>query len=287
MTASNRIDDRFKSLRDQGRKGLIPYITAGHPNPESTVSLMHQMVESGADLLELGVPFSDVMADGPVIQRACQSALEAGTDLDAVLAMVNDFRKQDPLTPVILMGYMNPLERRGIEPFAQQCAVVGVDALLIVDCPFDEAEQLQATLTAAGLHQIFLVAPTSTEGRIQRMVPMAGGFIYYVSLKGVTGAATLDSASLGPAIQPIRSASELPIAVGFGISTPDQAAAAAQSADAVVIGSALVSRLHDAQSVDQALTIARDYLEPVRAALDHVQSSDGEHAQPSLRQVGA
>ncbi|MEM7053832.1 MAG: tryptophan synthase subunit alpha [Pseudomonadota bacterium] len=277
---ANRIDQRFEQLRQAGRKGLIPYITAGHPKPEATVALMHRAVASGADLLELGMPFSDVMADGPVIQRACQTALEAGTDLDAVLAMVREFRRDDSATPVILMGYMNPIERRGAQVFAGQAAEAGVDGLLIVDCPFDEAGEFKQLLDQAGLHQIFLVAPTSTEDRIQRMAPMAGGFVYYVSLKGVTGAATLDAQSLGPAIAPIRNASDCPIAVGFGISTPEQAAAAAAVADAVVIGSALVSRLDQAGSVEQALAIAADYLDPVRTALDAV-------ASPSLQQAHA
>ena len=265
---TNRIDQRFIKLRESSRKALIPYITAGHPKPEFTVELMHQAVRSGADLLELGMPFSDVMADGPVIQRACQTALEAGTDLDAVLAMVTQFRSSDAQTPVILMGYMNPLERRGMERFAAEAAEAGVDALLIVDCPFDEAGDLRQRLNQAGLHQIFLVAPTSTQDRIRRMAPMAGGFVYYVSLKGVTGAATLDADSLQPAIQPIRDVTDCPIAVGFGISTPEQAAAAAVAADAVVIGSALVRRLDEAESVEQAVRITADYLSPVRAALD-------------------
>ena len=280
MTTTNRIDQRFGQLRASGRKGLIPYITAGHPMPSATVALMHQAVRSGADLLELGMPFSDVMADGPVIQRACQTALEAGTDLDAVLEMVQQFRKDDDETPVILMGYMNPLERRGVEAFARQAAEAGVDGLLIVDCPFDEAAELKGKLDQSGLHQIFLVAPTSTEDRIQRMAPMAGGFVYYVSLKGVTGAATLNADSLLPAIEPIRRATDCPIAVGFGISTPEQAVAAAVAADAVVIGSALVSRLEQAESVEQAVQIAKDYLSPVRAALDAV-------ASPELQQASA
>ncbi|MEM1080625.1 MAG: tryptophan synthase subunit alpha [Pseudomonadota bacterium] len=286
-SGANRIDQRFEALRSAGKKGLIPYITAGHPSPAASVALMHECVAAGADLLELGVPFSDVMADGPVIQRACQTALEAGTDIDAVLSMVAEFRRDDPHTPVILMGYMNPLERRGAEVFSHECAAAGVDGVLIVDCPFDEAQQTQATFAQSGLHQIFLVAPTSTAARIERMVPMAGGFIYYVSLKGVTGAATLDAQTLQPAIRPIRHVSDLPIAVGFGISTPEQAAAAAAAADAVVIGSALVQRLDAAQSVDEARVIARDYLAPVRAAMDTAGSTDSALAEANVQQVGA
>lgn len=273
MADKNRIDQRFMQLRESGSKALIPYITAGHPGPEMTVRLMHRAVESGADLLELGMPFSDVMADGPVIQRACQTALEAGTNLDGVLAMVAEFRREDDQTPVILMGYMNPLERRGVECFAGEAAAAGVDALLVVDCPFDEAGDMKQKLNQAGLHQVFLVAPTSTAERIRRMAPMAGGFVYYVSLKGVTGAATLDAGSLQPAIQTIRNATDCPIAVGFGISTPEQAAAAAEASDAVVIGSALVSRLDQAESLEQAERITAEYLKPVRAALDALSNA--------------
>lgn len=264
----NRIDQRFAALARSGRKGLVPYITAGHPSPEATVDVMHALVDAGADLLELGVPFSDVMADGPVIQNACERALAQGMTLDRVFAMVERFRAADADTPVILMGYMNPIERRGLERFARDAAAAGVDALLIVDCPADEAEETAEAFAAQGMHQIFLAAPTTTPSRMERLARIAGGFIYYVSLKGVTGSATLDAASLAPALAGIRAHSPLPVAVGFGISTAEQAAAVGRDADAVVIGSALVTRLDAAADPAEAVAIARDYLGPVREALD-------------------
>lgn len=266
--SNNRIDRRFADFARSGRKALVPYITAGHPSPEATVELMHALVEAGADLVELGVPFSDVMADGPVIQNACERALAQGMTLDRVFEMVRRFRTRDAATPVILMGYMNPIERRGLECFAEQAAQVGVDALLIVDCPADEADETAAAFARHGMHQIFLAAPTTTPSRMQRLAAVAGGFIYYVSLKGVTGSARLDAASLAPAVAGIRAHSDLPVAIGFGISTPEQAAAVAQVADAVVIGSALVKRLDGAADPAAAVKIATDYLAPVRAALD-------------------
>ncbi|MCA1780422.1 MAG: tryptophan synthase subunit alpha [Xanthomonadaceae bacterium] len=227
-------------------------------------------MESGADLLELGIPFSDVMADGPVIQKACQRALERGTSLDDVFEMVSRFRQRDAETPIILMGYMNPLERRGIEAFSSQAAVAGVDGLLIVDCPADEAVETTRAFDADGLYQIFLIAPTTSDSRLERMVPLAGGFIYYVTLKGVTGSAALDASTLGPAVRRIHARSELPVAVGFGISTPEQAAQAASAADAVVIGSALVDRLHGCRDLSEALDTVREYIGGIRQALDRL-----------------
>jgi len=273
----NRIDRRFRDLARSRRKALVPYITAGHPNPETTVEVLHAAVEAGADLLELGMPFSDVMADGPVIQNACARALEHGMTLDIVLDMVKRFRQRDADTPLILMGYTNPIERRSIERFAADAADAGVDAVLVVDCPADEAAQLKAELGSHGLHQIFLVAPTTTEPRLQRMAGLAGGFVYYVSIKGVTGAASLDVAALAPAIERIRAVVDLPVAVGFGIREPEQAAAVARSADAVVIGSALVQRLDECATVAEAVQVTRIYLGAVRAAMDAVAAE-----QPAL-----
>lgn len=269
----NRIDQRFRALAGRGRTALVPYITAGHPHPDATVDILHAAVESGADLLELGMPFSDVMADGPVIQNACERALKHGTNLDRVLAMVHSFRQRDDETPVILMGYTNPIERRGIERFAADAADAGVDALLVVDCPADEAEELKAALKRRGLHQIFLVAPTTTDRRLQRTAGLAGGFVYYVSIKGVTGAASLDVDSLAPAVARVRTATGLPVAVGFGIREPEQAAAVARTADAVVIGSALVDRLDRCQTAEDAVTATREYLGAVRAAMDQASAT--------------
>ncbi|QOC23575.1 tryptophan synthase subunit alpha [Wenzhouxiangella sp. AB-CW3] len=265
----NRIDARFRELKESGRTALIPYVTAGYPQPGATVPVLHAAVEAGADLLEVGMPFSDVMADGPVIQEACARALEQGTHLDEVLAMVAEFRRNDPHTPVILMGYTNPIERRGVARFVEQAADAGVDGLLIVDCPAEEAADMRSALAQRSLHQIFLVAPTTTESRLERTATLAGGFVYYVSIKGVTGAATLDTDSLAPAVARIRSRMDLPVAVGFGIRTPEQAAASARAADAVVIGSALVSRLGECIDVEQAVATAHEYLAPIRESMEN------------------
>lgn len=272
----NRIDRRFAALKQAGRVALVPYVTAGHPLPESTVPVLHAAVKAGADLLEIGMPFSDVMADGPVIQNAHERALAQGTGLDQVLDMVKAFRQDDPETPVILMGYANPIERRGAERFADQAAEAGVDGLLIVDCPADEADQLQACLKARGIHQIFLVAPTTTENRLNHASRLAGGFVYYVSIKGVTGAASLDVDSLAPVIARVREKIDLPVAVGFGIREPAQAAAVAATSDAVVIGSALVDRLDRCATVDEAIATVADFLAPVRQAMDNSTSVASE-----------
>lgn len=269
----NRIDARFRQLGEKGRRALIPYVTAGYPSPDATVPVLHAAVEAGADLLEVGMPFSDVMADGPVIQEACARALEQGTGLEQVLAMVAEFRRGDAHTPIVLMGYSNPIERRGLARFCEEAASAGVDGLLIVDCPADEAADMRAELARRDLHQIFLVAPTTTDARLARAAKLAGGFLYYVTIKGVTGAANLDTASLAPAVERMRRASGVPIAVGFGIRTPEHAAAAAESADAVVIGSALVELLGRAESTAAAVAAARDYLAPIREAMDNVPSS--------------
>ena len=265
----NRIDQRFEALKARGRVALVPYVTAGHPHPDATVEILHAAVEAGADLLELGMPFSDVMADGPVIQNACARALDHGTGLEQVLDMVRRFRQRDAKTPLILMGYTNPIERRGPERFAREAAEAGVDALLVVDCPADEAEELRGLLEGQGLHQIFLVAPTTNDGRLAHAARLAGGFVYYVSIKGVTGAATLDLASLAPMVERIRARVGLPVAVGFGIREPEQAAAVAATADAVVIGSALVDRLDRCESTEDAIRVTREYLAPVRLAMDN------------------
>lgn len=275
----NRIDARFRELGKRRRPALIPYVTGGHPHPDATVAILEAAVAAGADLLEIGMPFSDVMADGPVIQKACARALEHGTGLDEVLAMVADFRRRDAATPIILMGYTNPIERRGLERFCLEAAEAGVDALLIVDCPADEAGPMRDALAEHDLHQIFLVAPTTTDARLARTAALAGGFIYYVSIKGVTGAATLDTDTLAPAVERIRAAMDLPVAVGFGIRTPEQAAAAAAAADAVVIGSALVERLDRCDRVEDAARTVTDFLAPIRAAMDNTASAaSGDNA---------
>lgn len=237
----SRITPCFQALRRRGRQALIPYLTAGDPTPELTVPLLHTLVAAGADLIELGIPFSDPMADGPVIQKACERALAQGVTLHRVLGLVADFRRQDPTTPLVLMGYLNPIESFGYAAFAQAAQAAGVDGVLTVDMPPEEAGPLVAELEAAGLDPIFLLAPTSPPARIRQVASVARGYIYYVSLKGVTGAATLDVTEVQQKLDAIRPYTDLPIGVGFGIRDAATAAAVAQVADAVVVGSALVN----------------------------------------------
>ena len=288
---SNRIDDRFRDLRSAERSGLIPFITAGDPQPEATVPLMHSMVKAGADLLELGVPFSDPMADGPVIQASSERAIMRGITLSGVLDMVARFRTEDQQTPVILMGYMNPVERLGYAALAAQARQSGVDALLLVDCPPEEASDLRQELEANNIHQIFLVAPTTTPARCQKICASAGGFVYYVSLKGVTGAdqkgssAGADQASsstgteqavssgIADKIAMIRNNTSLPVAVGFGIKDGRSAAAAALVSNAVVVGSALVEQLKSCDSIDSACKAAEIFVARLRSAIDNKDKS--------------
>jgi len=278
----NRIDARFAKLRQSRRAGLIPYITAGHPNPDWTVSIMHALVESGADLIELGVPFSDVMADGPVIQHACARALEQGMTWQQVLAMVAEFRRRDPHTPVVLMGYMNPMERRGMEAAVGESARAGVDGLLIVDCPVEESAEPLALLAGNDMHQICLAAPTTRPARLERLASVAGGFIYMVSLKGVTGSAALDIDSLAGPIGRIRELTDCPIAVGFGIREAAQAAAVAGIADGVVIGSALVSVLDECKNLPDAVAAVRQFVEPIRKAMDNNRELPSTPGRPAV-----
>ncbi|MGF1644660.1 MAG: tryptophan synthase subunit alpha [Thiotrichales bacterium] len=238
----SRIATRFAALRAAGRKALIPYITAGDPQPESTVGFMHALVDAGADLLELGVPFSDPMADGPVIQAACERALKHHVSLSGVLDMVRRFRAENDVTPVILMGYLNPIEVMGYRRFAEGAATAGVDGVLIVDMPPEEGDALIAELTRNALDPIFLAAPTTQVERLRLIAAAGRGFVYYVSLKGVTGAATLDVDAVAAKLAVIREWVDLPLGVGFGIRDAETAARVAQVADAVVVGSALVSR---------------------------------------------
>ena len=236
----NRIDTTFDRLRREGRKGLITFLTAGDPRPDWTVELLHTVVANGADVVEIGVPFTDPLADGPVIQRASERALNHGVTLDEVLAMVREFRRGDPTTPVVLMGYANPLERMGVERFAGEAATAGVDGVLIVDMPPEEAETWSAPLPLQGVHPILLAAPTTSAERRARIQALTGGFLYYVSMAGVTGGAGLDPDEVAAQVAPIRDGSDLPVAVGFGVRDADSAAAVAGSADAVVVGSALI-----------------------------------------------
>jgi len=265
----SRIAETFERLGAQGRKALIPFITAGDPMPEITVELMHDLVSAGADLLELGVPFSDPMADGPVIQRASERALEYHVSLSDVLAMVARFRELDTETPVVLMGYLNPIEVMGYERFAERAADAGVDGALVVDLPPEEGEELLRALKTKGLDQIYLLAPTSTPDRIRRVCDAAGGFVYYVSVKGVTGASHLDLAAVEEKLGQIRAASRLPVGVGFGIKDAETAAAISRLADAVVVGSALVSRVEALVDEPERIGAAlREIIASMRHAMD-------------------
>ncbi|MCU7815542.1 MAG: tryptophan synthase subunit alpha [Candidatus Thiodiazotropha sp. (ex Rostrolucina anterorostrata)] len=265
------ISGKFAQLKAQGKKALIPFITAGDPIPEITVDLMHDLVSAGADLIELGVPFSDPMADGPVIQRASERALEYHVSLRDVLDMVTQFRQLDTETPVILMGYLNPIEVMGYEHFADQAANAGVDGLLIVDIPPEEGEELQRLFKTKLIDQIFLVAPTSTPDRIQRICDVSGGFVYYVSVKGVTGASHLDLKSVEHKLAEIRSRTDLPVGVGFGIKDAQTAAAVSRLADAVVVGSALVSRVEAlADEPEKIGASLREVISSMRQAMDKV-----------------
>ena len=242
----SRVAETFARLQAAGEKALIPFITAGDPNPALTVDLMHGLVDGGADIIELGIPFSDPMADGPVIQRASERALAHKVGLRHVLAMVKTFRQQNQHTPVVLMGYLNPVHVLGYQAFAQAAAEAGVDGVLTVDCPPEEAEELTAALTAAGLDPVFLVAPTTPMDRVREIARLARGYVYYVSLKGVTGAGNLDIDDVARKIAALREHITVPIGVGFGIRDAETARAISVAADAVVVGSRLVQEIEAA-----------------------------------------
>ncbi|MCO6414032.1 MAG: tryptophan synthase subunit alpha [Thiogranum sp.] len=265
----SRIAAQFESLRERGRKALIPYITAGDPHPEVTVPLMHALVEAGADILELGVPFSDPMADGPVIQAACERALKHHVSLTRVIDMVRAFRERDQYTPVVLMGYLNPIEVMGYETFAQTAREAGVDGVLTVDLPPEESHDLVHCLKAQKLDPIFLCAPNSDADRIRQMSELGGGFLYYVSFKGVTGANRLDVQSVRDKLAQIRAETDMPVGVGFGIRDAASAASIAAFSDAVVVGSALVKRIADlAERPDQIVARAPEIIAEMRKAID-------------------
>jgi tryptophan synthase alpha chain len=263
----SRIEACFARLRAQGRTGLIPYVTGGDPSPGSTVPLMHALVRAGADVIELGVPFSDPMADGPVIQRASDRAIRQGVGLQACLDLVAQFRRTDGATPVVLMGYANPIERMGLENFAGRAADAGVDGVLVVDYPPEECAELAARLRARAIDPIFLLAPTSTEHRIDSVARVAGGYVYYVSLTGITGAGHLDVAAVTGRIPSIRERVRLPVGVGFGIKDAASARAIARVADAVVIGSRVIQAMEEAGEAG-AVEAAAAFVATIRAALD-------------------
>jgi tryptophan synthase alpha chain len=263
----SRIAARFESLKKQKRKALIPYITAGDPSPSLTVPLMHALVEGGADIVELGVPFSDPMADGPVIQRSGERALKHGVGLSHVLKLVLEFRKKDGATPIVLMGYANPIEAMGIEKFMRSAREAEVDGLIVVDYPPEECVEFAAMAKQNGIDPIFLLAPTSTDKRIQDVGRVGSGYLYYVSLRGVTGASHLDLGEINSRIPKIRAATRLPIGVGFGIRDAESARRVAETADAVVIGSRIIQEI-EAGSPEDAVSRVKAFLKPIRLALD-------------------
>jgi tryptophan synthase alpha chain len=267
----SRIKGVFDKLKASGRKALVPYITAGDPHPQHTVALMHALVKGGADVIELGVPFSDPMADGPVIQLACERALAHGTSLRQLLEMVAAFRRADSATPVVLMGYLNPIETFGYEAFARRAREAGVDGVLVVDLAAEEAPEIAPRFKAEGLDCIFLLAPTSSDARIEAIAAQASGYLYYVSLKGVTGAATLDVSSVADKLAQIRRHTALPLAVGFGIRDAESAAKVGRIADGVVVGSALVAQVEKHQNEPSVLPeLLTRQLAALRAALDGI-----------------
>jgi tryptophan synthase alpha chain len=265
----SRIHERFAKLKKQGRKALIPYQTAGDPNPEFTVPLMHAMVQAGADILELGVPFSDPMAEGPVIQRDMERALVHHVSLLQVINMVAKFRTEDNQTPVLLMGYLNPIEVMGYENFVNKAVAAGVDGVLLVDLPPEEAGELLRYAKAQDLDVVFLVAPTTTDQRILTIAEASSGFIYYVSLKGVTGAGHLDTDEVQQRVARIKSVTSLPVGVGFGIKDGASAKSIAAVADAVVVGSALVKLVEaNMPSLDKTRTAVSELIGEMRLAMD-------------------
>ena len=263
----SRIASVFETLKNQGRKALIPFITAGDPAPDRTVPLMHALVSAGADIIELGVPFSDPMADGPTIQRSSEQALRHGVGLVDVLSMVAEFRLTNAATPVVLMGYANPIEAMGWDRFCDEAAEAGLDGVLTVDYPPEESAEFAKKCAAAGLDNIYLLAPTTPIDRVAAITCQARGFVYYVSLKGVTGAANLDMAEVAAKVGAIRASAGLPVGVGFGIRDGETARQVANVADAVVIGSRIVQEIENS-SPGTAVENVKTFVAGIRAALD-------------------
>jgi len=269
----SRLKACFERLAGESKKALIPYVMTGDPQPEVTLPLMHAMVASGANIIELGAPFSDPMADGPVIQAAAERSLEHHTSLHDVFGVAKQFREKDDQTPIVLMGYLNPIEVMGYETFAKLASESGIDGVITVDMPPEEADEYIAALKQHQIDPIFLIAPTTTEERMQKIAAVASGFVYYVSLKGVTGAATLDVAGVIERVSLIRRHIDLPIGVGFGINNAETAASLSACADAVVVGSAIVNRMAAQKDTkaEQTSIIVQDVtelLDSMRQAMD-------------------
>ncbi|MCM5569544.1 tryptophan synthase subunit alpha [Burkholderiaceae bacterium FT117] len=262
----SRISDTFARLAASGRKALVPFVTAGHPARECTPDILRELARNGADVIELGVPFSDPMADGPAIQRSNECALAQKVGLRDVFGWVREFRRDDDETPIVLMGYANPVERMGVETFLDEAAAAGVDGLIVVDYPPEESEAFAQAARARGIDPIFLLAPTSTEDRIGQVLSLASGYVYYVSLKGITGG-TLDRDDVRRRVAAIKARTALPIGVGFGIRDAETACAVAESADAVIIGTKLIQVLEDG-TPDQAARRVGEFLGSIRSALD-------------------
>lgn len=265
----SRIEQCFAELSANGRKALIPYITAGDPSLETTVPVMHALVENGADILEVGVPFSDPMADGPTIQLACERALAHDTTLTNVLEMVSEFRQQDNKTPIVLMGYLNPIEVMGYETFAEKAAAAGVDGVLTVDLPPEESTEFVDLLKKQDLDAIYLLAPTTLDERIKKICSSGSGYVYYVSVKGVTGSAALDVEEVGAKLNQIRQFTDLPIGVGFGIRDAASAAAVSDVADGVIVGSVLVNKIAELAGTPEQIPAAiAEIVKDMRVAMD-------------------
>ena len=285
-TPTDRIAAAFARAAQEKRAALIPYIAAGNPLPATTVPLMHALVKAGADVIELGIPFSDPMADGPIIQRAAEHAIAQGVGLKHVLAMVTEFRKQDTVTPIVLMGYANPIENIGQQAFAEQAELAGVDGLLTVDYPPEEIDDFVTLLGKHHIAPIFLLAPTSTETRIQAVGKIARGYVYYVSLNGVTGAGNLDTADVASRLKGIRKHVSLPVGVGFGISDAQSAQRISLVADAVVIGSKLIDTMTKAcaglpvaEQSQAAITAGADWLGHIRQAMNVARTASQSAGQ--------
>ena len=265
----NRIQTSFAKLKAEGRKALIPYVTAGDPAPQVSVPLLHALVEAGADIIELGVPFSDPMADGPVIQLACERALLHNTRLDDVLQMVAEFRQKDSETAIVLMGYLNPIEIMGYEHFAQRASEAGVDGILVVDLPPEESAEFNQMMKAKGIDTIYLLAPTTEEERVKYICENGSGYLYYVSVKGVTGSSALDVESVSTKLDLVRQYTSLPVGVGFGIKDPESAKAVSEVSDGVIVGSVLVNKIADlVQHQDQIPEQVSAIIKDMRAAMD-------------------
>jgi tryptophan synthase alpha chain len=265
----SRLSATFTALAASGRKALIPFVTAGDPSPDFTVPLMHAMVEAGVNIIELGVPFSDPMADGPVIQRASERALAYKMSLRRTLAIATEFRTTNQTTPVVIMGYLNPIEAMGYEAFANAAQAAGVDGVLTVDLPPEEAEQCTALLKARNIDPIFLLAPNSTDERIEKMDALGSGYLYYVSLKGVTGAGHLNTADVEQKLQQIKARTNLPVGIGFGVKDAATAKTVSALGDGVVVGSALISKIEaNLDNPAQAKTEIIALLTAMRSAMD-------------------